>query len=329
VIRLRVGAAAVALATLAASVAAAELEPPLVVVSGLLGCAPSDRDRLARGEIVSIRRADNIWDEAAAVIVDASPEESLQAMHRADFFHADRRVAGIQDVSAEAIDASLFSSLPIDTAQIMESTTGEPGAEWNFSATERALLRDLERDGGGRRGLAAALRHILAERAAAYRSGGTRAVASYVKAGGVGIFAAGSELATLWSRYAEIDPLAPGIHAAVASFPRSASFRLRHSFFASVIMHGQRPALVLSHRAESSRKDCAIAVEREFYVSRVYGVRQTILGAAELSGGRSVAFYLTSVAGAEPQPPVATAGERPSRVVPLLAQLRAMGARAR
>jgi hypothetical protein len=322
-------ATAIVIASLAVTAVAAEVEPAVAVVADLLGCSAADRDRLEQGEVVSVRPADSAWDEAAAVIVHASPSAVLEAMKRADFFHVDRRVFVIRDISRGPIDAATFAPLPIDTAALVDPAVGAVSAEWNLSATERALLRDVERDGEGDRGLSAAFRHILAERTAAYRSGGTRAIASYVRPGAGDVFAAGAAAAALWARYARLDALAPGFHAAVATYPRPASANLRHSFFASVVALDQRPATVLSHRVESSVADYAVAAEREFYVSRVYGVRQTIVGAAAVSGERAVAFYLTSVAGAASSGRPPTARDASTTVSALLAQLRTLGARAR
>lgn len=243
-------------------------------------------------------------------------------MARADLFHADRRVLAVRDISRGPIDASMFASLPIDVNGLMDPANGEPGADWNLSVTERALLRDVERDGEGGSGVAAAFRHILAERSAAYRSGGTRAIASYTRPGEVGVFAAGSEAAALWMSYVGLNAIAPGVHAAVAAYPRPVAPTLRHSFYASMVAFDQLPVTVLSHRAEASGSGYAIAVESEFYVSRTYGVRQTVLGAATLSGGKSVAFYLTAVAGAVPTARPLTGVVAPTGVTPLLAQLR-------
>jgi len=326
--RLHVVAATATVAIVAASAARAEVEPTLATVSHLIGCSSSDVDRLARGEVVSVRADETGWNEGAAVIVDGPASTVLEAMQRGDIVHANRRVVAIRDISRVQIGGPVFSSLPIDTAGLIDPATGEPASEWNFSVTERALLRDIERDGGGVRGLTAGVQHILAERAASYRSGGTRAIASYMRPGGVGVFATGSEAAALWSRYAEIDAVAPGIQVALASFPRPAPIRLRHSFFASVVVQNQQSVLVLSHRAESSAQEYAIEWEREFYVSRVYGVRQVIAGAAALSGNRVVAFYMSSVAGAERLPP-SSVGTNPGHVELLLAQLRTATGRER
>jgi hypothetical protein len=325
---LRAVATTLTVAILAATTAGAELEPALATVSHLIDCSPSDLDRLTEGEIVSVRPDETVWNEGAAVLVSGSPTAVLEAMKRADFLHANRRVVTIWDMSRVPPGAPVLSSLPIDTVGLIDPATGEPVGDWNLSATERALLSDVERDGEGGKGLAVGILHILAERAAAYRSGGTRAIASYVRPGGSGVFATGSEAAALWSRYAELDAIAPGVHAAMASFPRPASLRLQHSFFASVVVQDGQSALVLSHRAESAAESYAIEIEREFYVSRVYGVRQTIIGAAEVPGNRSVAFYLSSVAGSEAPPRTSSARVNPSQVEPLLAQLKTLGGRA-
>ena len=326
--RLRTLAMAVALVSVAVTAAASELEPGVAAVADLLGCSPLDRERLARGEIVSVGSVDGPWDEAAAVIVAASPAAVSRAMHGAGVFQANRRVLAVREIPLGPTDASIFASLPIDVASLANLRGGEPGAEWNLSVTERALLRDVERDGEGDRGLAATIRHIWSERTAAYRSGGTRAIASFVQPGSAGVFDAGSEAAALWARCARLDVLAPGIHAAVAAYPRPASVNLEHSYSASVVQLEGRPITVLSHRMESSAQAYSVAVEREFYVSRGYGVRQTVLGAAAISDGRAIAFYITAMAGSVSPGPAAAAGGAPSAVIGVLTALRDLGARA-
>jgi hypothetical protein len=57
-------------------------------------------------------------------------------------------------------------------------------------------------------------------------------------------------------------------------------------------------------------------------------VRQTVLGAAAISDGRAIAFYLTAVAGSVSPGPAAAAGGAPSAVIGVLTALRDLGARA-
>jgi hypothetical protein len=130
----------------------------------------------------------------------------------------------------------------------------------------------------------------------------------------------------MWARSAKLDALAPGMHAALAAYPRTASVTPRHSFYASAIERDGRPTVVLSHRAELSADDYAIAVEREFFVSRGYGVRQTVFGAARIPDGRSIAYYLTVEAGYGADGQASPAGEHPSEAVEFFSRLRDHGA---
>lgn len=286
-------AIAVAIASLgcAATATAEDAAPRVTAVANLLGGADADRARLAAGEVVVVRSVGRRWRESAAVLVPAPPAAVLRAMERDGFHHAGRRALATVVIPQGEIDASAFAALPID---------GETAAdEWNLSATEQALLRDVARDQSDRRELAAVVRHLLAERTAAYRSGGPRAIASYARSG-TDPFPVGAEAAAMWAQNGELNALAPGLYAAVQAYPRSTSLDLQHSFLASVTQEDDRPTIVLSHRVQSISDEYAIAVEREFYVSRGYAVRQTVFGAEGISGGRSVAFYLNVTAGAAP-----------------------------
>jgi hypothetical protein len=257
--------------------------------------------------------------DALAVVTAATPAAVIRAMDRADLGHAGRRVYASVEIPAAEPTPSVFASLPIDAVDAAD--------QWNLAVTEQALLRDVSREEAGERGLAAIVHHILAERSAAYRSGGTRAIASYVRPG-TGAFSAGSEADAMWARVARIDALAPGVHAAFAAYPRPAPLDLHHSYSASVVEHGGRPVVVLAHRARSSGDDYEIVIEREFFVSRGYLARQTVFGAAGAPDGRSIAFFLTSMTGAAPVDAPREPGDEPSEVDAFFVQLRSLGARA-
>lgn len=315
---LRALAIATAFASLAAAASPQDVGPRIAAVADLLGCSRADRERLANGEVVACRSTGRRSRESTAVIVLASPTATMRAMERADLRHADRRVLASEELASDAVDAATFAALPIETA-------GVPDA-WNLSVTEQALLRDVAREEGDR-GLTGAVRHVMAERVAAYRSGGPRAIASYARPGS-GVFAAGAEVEAMWTRLAKLEALAPGVHAALHAYPRPSPLSLRHSFHASVIAHDGHSTLVLSHRAEFSADDYAIAVEREFFVSRGYGARQTVFGAAEIADGRSIAYYLTVTGGTGPDGQVSLPGEQATEVDVFFSRLRDHGARA-
>lgn len=324
---LRSLATTIAVASLAVAAAAEEGGPRVVAVADLLGFSQPDRARLANGDLVSLRSSLRPLDEAAAVIVAASPAETMRALERADLFHANRRVLANEEIPAEPVDAATFAAIPIATPTLDEFANTDVGDDWNFSVTERALLKDTAREQGAR-GVAVAIRHILAERTAAYRSGGTRAIAAYSRLDGH-VFSAGPAAAELWARFASLDAVAPGVYAAVRAYPRPASTSLRHSFYVSVVGYGLGSTTVLSHRVESAGDGYAIALDREFYVSRGYGVRQTVIGATATPDGRSIAFYVSSSAASSlpRQATVAGNAPTPSAVAELFAALRELGAR--
>jgi hypothetical protein len=309
-----------AVASIAATAAAEDVVPRVAAAAALLACSDSDHQRLAAGEIVTVRSSAGPRSrDALAVVVAATPAAVMRAMDRADLGHAGRRVYASVEIPAGEPTPSVFASLPLDAVAAAD--------EWNLAVTEQALLRDVSREEEGERELAAIVRHVLAERSAAYRSGGTRAIAPYARPG-TGAFSAGSEADAMWASLARIDALAPGIHAAFAAYPRPAPLDLRHSYSASVVAHGGRPVLVLSHRARSSSDAYEIVIEREFFVSRGYLARQTVFGAASASDGRAIAFYLTSMTGAAPLNATAVSADEPSEVDAFFAQLRGRGARA-
>jgi hypothetical protein len=167
----------------------------------------------------------------------------------------------------------------------------------------------------------------LAERTVAYRSGGPRAIEPYARPDS-GVFAAGAEAEAMWARLAKLEGLAPRVHAALHAYPRPSSLSPRHSFHASVIAHDAHPAVVLSHLAEFSADDYAIAVEREFFVSRGHGTRQTVFGAVAIPDGRSIAYYLTVVARYVGEGQVSPPGEHPTEVDVFFSHLRDHGASA-
>ena len=324
---LRSLATTIAVASLAVTAAAAEGGPRVAAVADLLGFSRPDRARLANGDLVALRSSLRPLDEAIAVIVAASPSQTMRALERADLFHADRRVLASEEIPADPVDAATFAALPVAAPALEEIANADAGDDWNFSVTERALLRDTAREQGAR-GVAEAIRHILAERMAAYRSGGTRAIAAYSRPDG-SVFSAGPAAADLWARLASLDAVAPGVYAAVRAYPRPASTSLRHSFYVSVVGYGAGSTTVLSHRVESAGDGYAIALDREFYVSRGYGVRQTVIGATATSDSRSIAFYVSSSAASVLARPATVAGSAstPSAVAELLAALRELGAR--
>ncbi|HET9062766.1 MAG TPA: hypothetical protein VFO62_05710 [Candidatus Binatia bacterium] len=315
---LRALAITTAFASLAAAASAQDVGPRVAAVADLLGCSAADRTHLVNGEVVACRSKGRRSRESAAVIVTASPAATMRAMQRADLNHADRRVLASEELPSGEVDASAFAALPIETSGVMDA--------WNLSVTEQALLRDVAREEGGR-GLEEAIRHILAERTGAYRSGGPRAIASHTRPGS-GVFAAGTESEAMWARFAKLEALAPGVHAALQAYPRSSPLSPRHSFHASVIEHDGHPTVVLFHRAEFSADDYAITIEREFFVSRGYGTRQTVFGATGITDGRSIAFYFTVAAGYALDGQVAPPEEHPTEVDVFFSQLRDHGARA-
>lgn len=315
---LRALAIATAFASLASAASPQDVGPRVAAVADLLGCSGADRERLVNGEVVACRSKGRRSRESAAVIVTASPAATMRTMQRADLHHADRRVLASEELPSGEVDASVFAALPIEMSGVMDA--------WNLSVTEQALLRDVAREEEGR-GLGGAVRHIMAERTVAYRSGGLRAIASHARPGS-GVFAAGMESEAMWARFAKLEALAPGVHAALQAYPRPSPLSPRHSFHASVIEHDGHPTVVLFHRAEFSADDYAIAVEREFFVSRGYGTRQTVFGAAAITDGRSIAYYFTVAAGYALDGQVSPPGEHPTEVDAFFTQLRDHGARA-
>lgn len=313
---LRALAIAVTFASLAAAASPQDVGSRIAAAADLLGCSRTDRERLANGAVVACRSKGRRSRESTAVIVLASPAATMRAMKRADLYHADRRVLASEELPSGEVDAAAFAALPIETSGVLDA--------WNLSVTEQALLRDVAREEGAR-GLAAVVRHVMAERVLAYRSGGPRAISSYARPGS-GVFAAGVEAEAMWTRFAKLEALAPGVHAAVRAYPRPSTLSLRHSFHASVIAHDGHPTVVLAHRAEFSADDYATAVEREFFVSRGYGTRQTVFGAAGIPDGRSIAYYLTVAAGDAPDGQVSHPGEDPTEVDTFFSQLRDHGA---
>ena len=296
-----------AFATMAES--AGPYGPNVEVVADLIGCSGPDRARLLAGELVYLRAPTPPLLEAAATIVEASPETIMLVMRRGDLFHANRRVLASDEIPAGPLDHTSLGSLSIPATELRHLPGADPHSDWNLSVTEAALLRDsAKRDGA--QAIAMVVRHILAERTSAYRSGGPRAMAPYAREGGAA-FSPGAALADLWTPFEKLDVLAPGVYSALAGYPRTAAVDLHHSFYWSVVDADGRSSVVLSHLAESSKEAYALTVERELFVSRAYAVRQTVFGAADLTDGRAIAFYASSssAVGSSTQP-VTASGER-------------------
>lgn len=215
---------------------------------------------------ISLDRARELWQEMK--VLDA--DEDLLAMGRIDTDQA----------ASEALAEVGFSAQEGD--EIRRLLKVEPGSEFNLSEAEvgrfTALAKGLEtsgceRDATCRSKVNEAYRGVLAERLAAYRKGGLKAIAAYARGRGKTANPA-AELRMAADQMPLLQKHAAEIYRAWLDFPQGQPEGSQHRFLWLKRNVEGRPTFVLTHRALYETGGALFAAERHFYVGHFYNSLQ-------------------------------------------------------
>ncbi|MDJ0866965.1 MAG: hypothetical protein QNK03_12710, partial [Myxococcota bacterium] len=186
-----------------------------------------------------------------------------------------------------------LEKLELPVAELDRLAEIEPGEDANFSSGEYAKLAAARAgitDRKERRAaLQAALREILAERLAAYRSRGLAGIAPYQRAGGKQSPAA-AQLERAFSALRMTRRVVPPAYRAMSEFPKPVPEGVESRFYWILHEARDRMAVALAHVVYGRAGDAIAFIERRFYVSNSLNSLQAVALVLPIEEGTAV-FY--------------------------------------
>ena len=281
---------------------------PLLTIEELISAAGLDdqqRSDLHAGKIVTADY-DEASDKEMSIIVTfkapGSLPQVLEAMREMRVLEVDEDLieaarVGLDQNASEALAEVGFTA--DEGSEIRRLLEVEPGSDFNLSKGEIARFaalakrfssRGCEHDAACRSAVNETFRSVLAERLAAYREGGLKAVAAYARAGGKEANPS-EELRLAAEELPLVRKHVPEIYQAWLEYPQAQPEGSQHQFLWLKREVDGRPTFVLTHRAIYQTDDAIFNGERHFYVGHFYNSLQMASYTAAL-GSESIYFLL-------------------------------------
>jgi hypothetical protein len=281
---------AFALLVAAAPVAVGQGAPPSVQeVAQALGFDAAAVRNAQAGQVVSRSVEESSRSEigaAVAMLVKAPIEKISSRLAGAGFAELDPSVLAHGRIQTPATAAS-FAGLRIPPAELERLSRAAPGTDLNLSTEEIAALQAAAPQGV--EAVGDTYRGLLAARVEAYRARGLAGIAPYARSGG-GTTSPADALRAAFDASTFLAKYAPGLHGALASYPKGVPAGFDDRFLWALIDVQGRPAVVLIHRLVSPAGAALGISERQFYASQGFNAMQVLVGLLPVEEGTAV-FY--------------------------------------
>jgi hypothetical protein len=288
--RLAFPCVAFALLVAAAPAAVGQGRPPSVqAVAHALGFDEAAVRNAKAGQVVSRSIEESSRSEigaAVAMLVKAPIEKIIGRLAGAGFAELDPSVLAHGRIQTPATAAS-FAGLRIPPAELERLSRAAPGTDLNLSTEEIGALQAAAPQGA--EAVGDAFRGLLAARVEAYRARGLAGLAPYARSGG-GTTSPADALRAAFDASGFLAKYAPGLHGALANYPKPVPAGFDDRFVWALIDVQGRPAVVLIHRLVSSSGDALGISERQFYASQGFNAMQVLIGLLPVEEGTAV-FY--------------------------------------
>jgi hypothetical protein len=259
-----------------------------------LGLSTRQLAELRSGRIVAAgldERTDKELAVTTAMLVDRPLAEVAAAARTGWLMEADPQTLRFAPLDDESdLDA-------LEAGEVRALLQVRAGTEFNLSADEIARFQALRRRFPGSCDVACAesvveeYRRALLARLAAYRAGGTAAIAGYARANGE-VANAGEELRTAARACELLHRHFPEVIEAFVDYPRRpAESALDRYYWATQRVSG-RPDVTLVHRMIVERPHVLLVFERQFYVGHAYNGLVVLSGAFDVDG-RTLVFAIS------------------------------------